>query len=536
MLRAVLCAAVLASGAAAADRIWSGPNVNLLGAPSRDGRILTFADRGDLAYRDLHSGAVTRLTNRPAGSKEFAYFSVPSPDGARIAYAWFNSDGFYELRMIPASGDASPVTLFRNEDAGFVQPCAWTPDGNHVLTLLFRRDNISQIVLIPTRGGAPKILRSLNWVYPKRMDLSPDGRFVAYDSFVDESSENRAVFVLAVDGSSEERITRAPGSFAFPSWTTDGSAIVYAREPAGGSALWLQRVTGGLPDGEPLAVDQASDRVVPLGAVRPRHLIYGVRTGGSDVFVASLDDPVGSARRVTIRYPGLNRAPAFSPDGSRIAYLSRRGAENFGSAAQAVVVRAMNRDDEQELNTRLAHATMVRWSSNDALLVAGSDSRGRGGIYEFRLTGERKVIAEQPGADPRSFDAVVSGADIITKQGEEIRCGAELLHRGPTFALAASPDGHRVAFADESAVVILDRRTRARQRISLAGVTSLDWRNELVAARGQELWIIAGQGRAPAKVSLPGNALPGFALHPDGKRIALTAGGESAEVWRVNLP
>lgn len=528
MLRAVLCAAVLASGAAAADRIWSGPNVNLLGAPSRDGRILTFTDRGDLAYRDLHSGAVTRLTHRPAGSKEFAYFSVPSPDGARIAYAWFNAAGFYELRVIPSSGGASPVTLFRNEDAGFVQPCAWTPDGKQILTLLFRRDNISQIVLIPASGGPPKILRSLNWVYPKRMDLSPDGRFLAYDSFVEEGSEQRAIFLLATDGSSEQRIT-GEGSSAFPTWTPDGEAIVYARESSG---LWLHPLTGG----RPIPIPQPADRVVPLGVTQSRQLLYGVRTGGSDVFVASLEDPIGSARRVTIRYPGLNRAPAFSPDGSRIAYLSRRGAENFGSAAHAVVVRRLDRDDEQELDTGLAHATMVRWSSNETLLVAGSDSRGRGGIYEFGLDGGRKAIAEEPGADPRSFDAAVSGADVIVRHGDEIRCGRQVLHRGPSFALAASPDGRSIAFAEQDAVVILDRATHTRRRISLAGVTSLDWRGELAAARGQELWILAPEGRAPVKVSLPGNTLAGFALHPDGKRMALTAGSESAEVWRVALP
>ena len=35
--------------------------------------------------------------------------------------------------------------LFRNEEAGFVQPSSWTPDGKQILTLFFRKDNISQL-------------------------------------------------------------------------------------------------------------------------------------------------------------------------------------------------------------------------------------------------------------------------------------------------------------------------------------------------------------------------------------------------------
>src|SRR5688572_22363202 len=160
--------------------------ITLTGGPSHDGRYLSFADAatGDLLIRETSTGAVRRVAAKPAGSREFAYFSAISRDSSKVAYAWFNDEEFYDLRVVNIDGSGTRI-LYRNEQAGFVQPCAWTSDGKQILTLFFRKDNISQIALVPVEGGPPKILRSLNWVYPKRMDISPDGRFIVYDSFAD---------------------------------------------------------------------------------------------------------------------------------------------------------------------------------------------------------------------------------------------------------------------------------------------------------------------------------------------------------------
>ena len=192
--------------------VWNAAGANVLGAPTMDGRQVTCVEpgSGNLAVVETATGKLRRLTNNVAGTKEFAYFSAPSRDGTRVAYAWFNEAGFYDLCVVPMAG-GDPRVLFHNEEAGFVQPSSWTPDGKQILTLFFRKDNISQIALVDAENGAVRVLKSLNWVYPKRMEISPDGRWIAYDSFSGDKPGPRDIFVLAMDGSRACEARQAAG-------------------------------------------------------------------------------------------------------------------------------------------------------------------------------------------------------------------------------------------------------------------------------------------------------------------------------------
>ena len=549
---AALSALWLAQGADAPPGnprvVWSGPSVTLLGGPSRDGRYLSFVDpaTGNLAVRDLSSGTVRLLTGKPAGSKEFGYFSAISPDSKQVAFAWFNAEGYYDLRVVGLDGSDSRV-LFRNEETGFVQPCAWSPDGKQILTLFFRSDNISQIALVPAEGGPPKVLRSLNWVYPKRMDLSPDGKFIVYDSFAKADGGDRTIFLLAVDGARETRLIDSPGNHLFPVWTPDGRSVVFASDRSGTMDVWALDIRNGRREGEPRVVRRNMGRILPMGFSREGDYYFGVRSGETDVFVTTFENPAGDARRVTIRFPGRNTAPAWSPDGRSLAYLSRRGSENFGQESRAVVTRSLESAEERELQPKLAHLERLRWSPNgDSLLVSGSDNKGRAGLYivDVKSAAVTPVVAE-PGAGFRGFEGVWSknGKSIVyihddstvrskTLDGKEAELyrGAHLRH------LAASPDGRFIAFAEgDESIVISSISGSGKRVIPFSGATELDWAVDLVVARGAELWKVPLDAAAPRKLPAPGNREPGFSLHPDGKQIAVTAGRTQSEIRVVRI-
>ena len=377
----ILILVALTSVQAAPRLVWRGPEVNLLGAPSPDGRWLSFVLAGDLAIRDLQSGAVRRLTQRPAGSKEFAYFSVFSRDSRTVAYAWFNAQGYYELRLIPVDG-GTPVVAFSNAEAGFVQPCAWTPDNQQVLTLLFHKDNVSQISLVPVpspsgSAGRPRALKSLAWSYPKRMDLSPDGREIVYDNFVREGEAARQISRLAVDGSRDAPLDAAAASRVFPLWTPAGRSVVFVDEDS------TDIIEQSLVDGRQQLLAEKVGRVLLLGLTQAGTLYYGLRRAESNIAIAL---PGASPQPIATRFPGLNSAPAWSPSGTRLAYLSRRGSENYGTESRTVVVRPLDGGSEQELPLPLALIERVAWQDEQTLLVKGGDSKGRSGVFCVPLT------------------------------------------------------------------------------------------------------------------------------------------------------
>ena len=521
--------------------------MTLFGGPSRDGRYLSYADprTGNLAIREIATGATRALTSKPSGSKEFAYFSAISPDSRHVAYAWFNAQGYYDLRVIGLDGAGQRI-LYSNQEAGFVQPCAWSSDSKYILTLFFRTDNISQIVLAPADGSSPKVLRSLNWVYPKRMDLSPDGRLVVYDSFAGESSGDRTIYLLSVDGSRERKLISQPGNHLFPLWTPDGRGIVYSSDRTGTMDLWELAVEDGEPRGEPRLVRRDVGRILPMGVTASGELYYGVRTGSTDVFVTTLAAPTRDARRASLRFPGRNTAPEWAPDGKSLAYLSRRGSENFGQESRAIVIRSLVTDDERELLPKLAHIERVRWSPDDkTLLASGSDNKGRGGLYTVdSITAEVKPLIAETGAPFTGFEGMWSdkgGVVFYIRNSElrsrEIASGREVtLYRGEQLGhLAVSRDGKWLALGAGETIVVMPAAGGEPRSIAFKGLTELEWGRALIAGKGAELWRIPTAGGDLVKLESPNNRSGAFSLHPDGERIALTAGDLKSEVWAASL-
>jgi Tol biopolymer transport system component len=228
-----------------------------------------------------------------------------------------------------------------------------------------------------------------------------------------------------------------------------------------------------------------------------------------------------------------------------LAYLSRRGSENFGQESRAIVVRTLDSGEERELLPKLAHIERARWSPDGkTLLVSGSDSKGRGGIYLVDArTGAARELAAEAGAPFRGYDAAWSpdGRWLYYIRGDELRrreAGGEgestLYRAGGLGALAVSPDGKLLAAGlGGKAIVLLQAAGGEARMLPFEGLGELEWGQELIAGKDAELWRIALDGAAPVKISAPGNRAAGFSLHPDGKRIAMTAGNARSEVWAL---
>ena len=507
MLRLAVGVLVVTAAWAAERVLWTGDGPLHLGAPSADGRFLSGVEpsTGALILRDTATGTIRNVTGQTSSTGEFAYFSVISRDGEHVAYAWFNREGFYDLRVIPARG-GEPHVLYANEEAGFVQPCAWSPDGKAILTLLFRADNVSQIALIPTAGGTPRVLKTLNWVYPNKMDLSPDGKFVVYDNFSRDGADERDIFALAIDGSRETRLVGGSSNDVFPAFQPDGRAVVFLSDRNGKTGIWRQP----FPLGVPRLLKTGVGRALALGVTRDGVYHYARRSGGTEIFTVEVDWRAGRLKaephRVSGGTAGGNTMPAWSPDGRFLAWLNRVGTENFGQDSRAITIS--DGGDARMLAPKLAHLNRLRWAPDGgALLVDGADRHGRRGAFAIDLSsGEAVPVREPP-----------SGA----------------------------AHNEKVAFHEDEGLYVCDRKGGNRRLLATVRngqIDTLDWFPDgaalLMGTTGgtRRLWRVGLEGGSPQPLKLGIDRTGPVSVNPADGRLAYTAGREWTEVRALQLP
>ena len=83
-------------------QVWKGPDVDLQGSVSGDGRYLSFTDgsTSGVALRDLATGENRHLTKK-SDPRDWAQTSTVYHDGSMVAYSWWNDKAnTYELRLV----------------------------------------------------------------------------------------------------------------------------------------------------------------------------------------------------------------------------------------------------------------------------------------------------------------------------------------------------------------------------------------------------------------------------------------------------
>lgn len=559
-------------------RVWAGPEVDTSGAPSPDGRYLSYVDweTGDLAIRDSATGEKRRLTNKGpwSGSADHAYFSIISPDSRQIAYSWWNNkEAVWELRLIPVRAgrdSTAPRVVFGNKGVPYFEPTGWSPDGTVVLAIVERTDRSSQLALISATDGSMRALKTLDWRWPSAQ-FSPDGRYVVYDVPSQEDSPDRDIFVLATDGSRQTTLIEHPGDDFVLDWAPDGSRILFASNRTGTFGAWSIPVAEGRPQGPPELVKGDVGRLLPLGFTRKGAFYYGVHTGLPDVYVATLDTATGKILErpapAIQRFMGTNSAAAWSPDGQHLAYLSQRGASHPYYGSRVLCIRSVVTGQERELSPDLSaffNVIRLRWSPDGrSLLASGTDNKGRDGLYRIDAqTGKVAPLAQEASrfaqgvwsTDGKAIfyvhsDANFKNADIRVRDLEAGREKELFRPASPSQLLnnlALSPDGRWLAFGSGlgpweaevlSVMPAAGGTPRELLKTNREGVIeAVEWTpdgSQLLFSRRGDLWRISAQGGRPQKLGLGVATHRGstVSIHPDGQRIAVAAGEAQSEVW-----
>jgi Tol biopolymer transport system component len=263
--------------------------------------------------------APLRLTCDPAADLYPAW----SPDGRQIAFVRQGS-----LYLIAALGGSERKLAEVRLTSTINYPnntLSWSPDGRWLAVSEGPREGPWAISLISVERGDKRKLGS-NFAVPQAPAFSPDGRHLAYVSCPAPLSSACDLYLMELaPGLSPKglprRLTHQRSYMVGLAWTPDGQSLVYAASPCPTGLLSLWRV-GAFGSNPPGRIDMAGP-----GAAYPAIS----RAGGRLAYVRTSDDSdiwkfqAGSKAAVKFISSSLNEHnPQFSPDGSRIAFVSNR--------------------------------------------------------------------------------------------------------------------------------------------------------------------------------------------------------------------
>jgi len=518
---------------------------------SPDGNQVAFERNGDIFVKQVDGEALVRLTNSPVPEHAPAW----SPDGRRIAFTRA-SDGIFVIS--PLGGGERKIADTRAPL--LLKTIAWTPDAQSLIVSQLTSPICASLFVISIATGQATRLTSppdpsIGDGWPA---VSPDGRTVAFARYSQDTSAN--VYLVPLTGGEPRQVTADKASIFGLGWMPNGD-VIFSSDRGGSFRLW-RLSTKSFARPAIAALDAAGEdarfpsisRSGPGTSVR---LAYQRFVDNLDIRRAEI---VGSGTpQHALASSGLFIAstksedhPRYSPDGEKIAFVSRR------SGAHEIWSCSSDGSNPVRLTAMGGPVVVAPQWSPDGRRIAFFATTGPAGVYRAHVM---DADGGQPSPLTRS-EGVLEALPVWSRDGQWIyltsnRSGSLQLWKVPVSSgepvqvtrnggaeAMESPDGSVVYYtkvpeigpglwsvdvaggAGNNEQRIIESVRFGYWAVSRRGIYFIDF--DVPAESPRPVRFFDFQSRRVTQVGTVENTVswtstPGFAVSPDGRWLLYTS-------------
>jgi len=157
---------------------------------------------------------------------------------------------------------------------------------------------------------------SREFVIEKQPSL-PEGKIV----FISDRDGNNEVYIMNTDGSEQKRLTNTQAEEEWPSFSPDGSKIAFMSNRDGNFEIYIMNADGS--EQINLTNNPKDDSVPSFSPDGSKIVFESTRDGNGEIYIMNID---GSEQINLTNTQEYELGPYISPDGTKIAYRSDHGA------------------------------------------------------------------------------------------------------------------------------------------------------------------------------------------------------------------
>ncbi len=201
--------------------IWSGGKINKININSL--KVTDIPFQVDATIKMAKAIEFDTPVSPDTFNAKVIRHATTSPDGKSVV---FNALGYLYIQKMP-NGKAKRLTT----GTDFEFEPAFSPDGNTITYVTWNDETLGAIYSIPTNGGTPKKLSSKKGIY-RNPSYSHNGSFIVYRKEGGNNEQGRTftkktgLYIMNANGSNPKRISKEGD---YPIFNKDNTRVIYQK-------------------------------------------------------------------------------------------------------------------------------------------------------------------------------------------------------------------------------------------------------------------------------------------------------------------